>query len=168
VLLVGSVRAYEKLREPAQVRIGNEAVSGEKVVAVGTMEALRLARGTGDWGGKMVVRAVCVSGRSSEVAGELGVPVYGAWLEKETGAWVGLCVPNPLMEVGHESEQQGQREGSAGRLLPGWACVMGEEGAIVSGWHPGDVREISLPGLVLDEDGFFMPMEGGKNTLPLS
>jgi hypothetical protein len=45
---------------------------------------------------------------------------------------------------------------------------MGEEGAIVSGWHPGDVREISLPGLVLDEDGFFMPMEGGKNTLPLS
>ena len=167
-VLVGSVRAYERLREPAQVRIGNEAVSGEKVVAVGTIEALRLARGTGDWGGRMVVRAVCVSGRSTEEAGELGVPVYGAWLEEGTGAWVGLCVPNPAMEVGHESEQQGQREGSAGRLLPGWACVMGEEGAIVSGWHPGDVREISLPGLVLDGDGFFMPMEGGKNTLPLS
>lgn len=166
-LLVGSVRAYETSRGAARVRIGPEVGAGEKLVVVGTIEALRAARGTGDWGGRTVVRAVCISGRSSVEAGELGVPVYGAWLEKGTGAWVALCVPNPAMEVGHEDEQAGQREGSAGRLLPGWACVMGENGAIVSGWHPGDKREIVLPGLVLDEDGFFMPMEVGKNTLPL-
>jgi acyl-[acyl-carrier-protein]-phospholipid O-acyltransferase/long-chain-fatty-acid--[acyl-carrier-protein] ligase len=167
-VLVNSVRAYDKLRSGAQVRIAEEAVAGEKLVAVGTMEALRAARGNGDWGGKTVVRAVCVSGRSSVEPGELGVPVYGAWVEAGTGAWVGLCVPNPAMAEGHEDEQAGQREGSLGRLLPGWACVMGEDGAVVSGWHPGDAHEIHLPGVVLDEDGFFMPMEGGKNTLPLS
>jgi acyl-[acyl-carrier-protein]-phospholipid O-acyltransferase / long-chain-fatty-acid--[acyl-carrier-protein] ligase len=167
-VLADSVRAYEKLRAPARVRIGKEAVAGEKLVAVGTMDALIRARGAGDWGGRTIARAVCVGGRSVAESGDLGAPVYGAWLDSGTGAWVALCVPDPAMEVGHESEQQGQRERSAGRLLPGWGCVNQENGAVVSGWHPGDKREIELSGLFLDEDGFFMSLESGKNTLPQS
>jgi hypothetical protein len=169
--LVETVQAYAKWRSSAKVRIriGNEPGGAGKLVAVGTGAALAKARGQGDWGGREISRVVWVrSDLEAEAGIDLGVPIYSAWVTAKEGAWVASCVPNPKMAEGHEDEQAGQREGSFGRLLPGWACRNTEQGVIVSGWHPGALGEIPLQGLLLDDDGFLMPLSGGKNPLPLS
>lgn len=166
-----SVRAYAEWRRGVKLRIryGNSGEADGKWVAVGSSTALEKARGTGDWGGLEVTRGVCVNTAWVEPSTEdLGVPVYSAWITAKEGAWVGLCVPDPAMAEGHEGEQVGQREGSLGRLLPGWACRTVDTGLVVSGWHPGASGEIELSGMILDPDGFLMPMDRGKNPLPPS
>ena len=166
-----SVRAYAEWRRGVKLRIryGNSGGAEGKWVAVGSPTALEKARGTGDWGGLEVTRAVCVNtGWVAQSEVDLGVPVYSAWITAKEGAWVGLCVPDPAMAEGHEDEQVGQREGSLGRLLPGWACRTVDTGLVVSGWHPGARGEMALSGMILDPDGFLMPMDRGKNPLPPS
>jgi hypothetical protein len=166
-----SVRAYAEWRRGVKLRIryGTSGGAEGKWVAVGSPTALEKARGTGDWGGLEVTRVVCVNtGWVEQSAVDLGVPVYSAWITAKEGAWVGLCVPDPAMAEGHEGEQVGQREGSLGRLLPGWACRTVDTGLVVSGWHPGARGEMALSGMILDPDGFLMPMDRGKNPLPPS
>lgn len=166
-----SVRAYAQWRRGVKLRLRYGYAGGDagKWVPVGSPEALQKARGTGDWGGLEVARVVCIQTvRAEAPVADLGVPIFSAWITEQEGAWVGLCVPDPAMAEGHEGEQLGQREGSVGRLLPGWACRAVESGVVVSGWHPGAKGEIALPGLILDADGFLMPMDGGKNPLPPS
>lgn len=170
-VLVESVHLHAKWRRGVKLRMrfGSEGGDDGKWVPIGSSEALQKARGAGDWGGVNVTRVVCVhSDLSSLPVADFGVPVYSAWITAEEGAWVGLCVPDPKMAEGHEGEQLGQREGSAGRLLPGWACHSAETGVEVSGWHPAFRGVLQVPGLTLDADGFLMPSGGGKNPLPHS
>ncbi len=94
-----------------------------KVLAIGSVEALREAARDPHWSGR-VRRAVCVlpdlqSQVPEDLAEQLGVPVLPACLDAVTGKWLSLAMPDPVMPVGQEGNQAGCREGTLGRLLPG-------------------------------------------------
>lgn len=95
----------------------------EKVVAVGSVEALHQAAEEPLWKDK-VQRAICFVGDGEHavidgLAEAWGVPVFPAVVDEMSGEWLTLAVPDPTMPAGEEEDQKGNRPGTLGRLLPG-------------------------------------------------
>ncbi len=135
-LLLDSVRACA---EQSRRALPVETLEGplERVVALGSPEALLQAARHPLWAGR-VGRAVCVlPGVGLEVPGnlaeELGVPVFPAWLDMGSGCWFSLGMPDPVMPAGQEGNQTGCKAGTLGRLLPGLTLGEAEAaGALVT------------------------------------
>jgi acyl-[acyl-carrier-protein]-phospholipid O-acyltransferase/long-chain-fatty-acid--[acyl-carrier-protein] ligase len=173
--VVESVRQYARLRK---VKVVDELAAGSgSVVAIGGVEALRAGKGHPGWR-DLVKRAVCVVGACDEggvvevmeAEGEVGVPVFPAWLCATTGAWISLAVPDPVFSPDQEGEQKGHRRGSLGRLLPGWRVTPRGEGLMLGGFRDDAPAAGVCGGGKLSADGFLMPGGAGdceaKNPLP--
>jgi acyl-[acyl-carrier-protein]-phospholipid O-acyltransferase/long-chain-fatty-acid--[acyl-carrier-protein] ligase len=87
----------------------------------------------------------------------LGVPVLRGWLDESTGALLALEVLEPPMPPGASDRQLGSLSNSVGRLLPGLAYEIREDGLGVHGIAPGNETEILLRGMRLDDFGFIVP-----------
>ncbi len=84
--------------------------------------------------------------------------VLRGFVDEATGELLAVSVPNPTMPEGEEGGQLGQRAGALGRLLPGIAYEAESDGVRLLGLASG--RELKLPGVQLDEQGFLMPQAG--------
>lgn len=107
------------------------------VVALGSVAALRAAAADPLWADR-VRRAVVVLSHVTEpvpedLAAQLKVSVFPAWLDAVSGEWLALAVPDPVMPPGQEGNQIGHRPGSLGRLLPGVTeTAIGERGGALT------------------------------------
>lgn len=85
-------------------------------------------------------------------------PPPGVWLyEKASGVLLTVSGLSPTLIPGEEEIQVTAKRGAYGRVLPGFE-VIHEEGAVrIRGLMGSEVREITIPELVMDEDGFLVP-----------
>lgn len=86
------------------------------------------------------------------------VTFYRGLTHPETGAIISTCVPDPEMPDGERGLQLGIIPNTYGRLLPGYAVKNTPAGAELTLITPKNPGSITLPGIVMDERGFLVPV----------
>jgi acyl-[acyl-carrier-protein]-phospholipid O-acyltransferase/long-chain-fatty-acid--[acyl-carrier-protein] ligase len=156
-VIAGTLRCYARLQPAVRLLTDvNEAegAGSGRVLAVGTTASCAQLKDLTAWPrvGKL---ALCWGDVDA------GVPdgvahLHRGLLHAETGALLATSVPDPLMPKPERDNQHGTRAGSFGRLLPGLKVEVAADGLRISGLKPHDAAAVTLPGVVLDDEGFLV------------
>jgi acyl-[acyl-carrier-protein]-phospholipid O-acyltransferase/long-chain-fatty-acid--[acyl-carrier-protein] ligase len=81
-----------------------------------------------------------------------------ALYDEATGVLLTLSVPDPVMPHKQTGAQVGHKPRSLGHILPGLAAQSRTDGLYFLGLLPGNESTVHMPRVVLDDEGFVMPV----------